>query len=150
MAGTDDSLVRSMTVLEMAHRVHQDLNDRATSAAGLTLNQALVLSEIVEAKGRATVSELAATLGRAVHTLTSAVNGLERKGMVIRQSIKGEDRRIIRIAATEKGQEALAAFRESIQSVVDVVRARPFDNEPSEEVRHSTQAMMRLLTESSK
>mgnify|MGYP006197840877 CR=1 FL=1 len=48
------------------------------------------------------VGRLASTLGRAVHTLTSAVNGLERKGMVIRQSIKGEDRRIIRIAITDR------------------------------------------------
>ena len=51
MAGTDAELNRSMTVLEMAHRVHQELNDKATSAAGLTLNQALVLSEIVTANG---------------------------------------------------------------------------------------------------
>jgi DNA-binding MarR family transcriptional regulator len=145
-----DQLKRSVTVLEMAHRVHQELNDRATSAAGLTLNQALVLSEIETAKGRATVSELAGTLGRAVHTLTSAVNGLERKKMVVRQSIKGEDRRIIRIAITDEGREALKAFRQSIEAVVEVVRRGPFDANPPAEVEHSTKAMIRLLTESSK
>jgi DNA-binding MarR family transcriptional regulator len=147
MAGTDAQLTRSMTVLEMAHRVHQELNDKATSAAGLTLNQALVLSEIVTANGRSTVSELAGTLGRAVHTLTSAVNGLERKKMVVRQSIKGEDRRIIRIASTQKGQEALTAFRTSIESVIDVVRSGPFDGEPTKDVQHATTAMIRLLTD---
>ena len=148
MAATDDQLRRSMTVLEMAHRVHQNLNKQATAAAGLTLNQALVLSEISVAKGRSTVSELASTLGRAVHTLTSAVNGLERKKMVVRQSIKGEDRRIIRIAATEKGQESLVAFRGSIQNVIDVVRQGPFDGDPTDEVKHTTSAMMQLLTDS--
>ena len=148
MAATDDQLRRSMTVLEMAHRVHQDLNEQAIAAAGLTLNQALVLSEISVSKGRSTVSELASTLGRAVHTLTSAVNGLERKKMVVRQSIKGEDRRIIRIAATEKGQESLVAFRGSIQNVIDVVRQGPFDGDPTDQVKHSTSAMMQLLTDS--
>ena len=148
MAGTDDQLQRSMTVLEMAHRVHQDLNEQASAAAGLTLNQALVLSEISVAKGRSTVSELASTLGRAVHTLTSAVNGLERKKMVVRQSIKGEDRRIIRIAATEKGEESLVSFRASIQNVINVVRQGPFDGAPSDEVKHATAAMMQLLTNS--
>lgn len=148
MAGSDDQLTRSMTVLEMAHRVHQELNDRANSAAGLTLNQALVLSEIEASNGRATVSELSQTLGRAVHTLTSAVNGLERKSFVMRHSIKGEDRRIVRIAATQAGSGALTAFRGSIQSVIDAVRSGPFDAEPSQEVKHATTAMMRLLTDS--
>ncbi|MDA1035955.1 MAG: MarR family winged helix-turn-helix transcriptional regulator [Chloroflexi bacterium] len=137
-----------MTVLEMAHRVHQDLNDRAGSAAGLTLNQALVLSEIDSSSGRATVSELAQTLGRAVHTLTSAVNGLENKKFVMRHSIKGEDRRIVRIAATQAGSDALKSFRSSIESVIDAVRTGPFDGEPSQEVKHATRAMIRLLTES--
>jgi DNA-binding MarR family transcriptional regulator len=147
MAGADTQLHRSMTVLEMGHRVRQELNAKATSAAGLTLNQALVLSEVIVANGRSTVSELATTLGRAVHTLTSAVNGLERKKMVVRQRIKGEDRRIIRIASTQKGTEALAAFRESIESVIDVVRSGPFDAAPTKDVQHATTAMIRLLTD---
>ncbi len=147
MAGSDAQLARSMTVLEMAHRVHQELNDKATSAAGLTLNQALVLSEIVNANGRSTVSELASTLGRAVHTLTSAVNGLMNKKMVVRSRIQGEDRRIIRISATTKGTEALVSFRSAVESVIDVVRAGPFDAEPTPDVQHATTAMIRLLTD---
>lgn len=140
-----DALERAMTVLETAHRVHDSLNDVSLSAAGLTLNQALVLSEIEGAKGRATVSELAATLGRAVHTLTSAVNGLERKKMVVRHSIKGEDRRIIRIGITDAGQDALLAFRLAVETVIKVVKDGPFDKEPTAEVKHSVVAMMRLL-----
>jgi DNA-binding MarR family transcriptional regulator len=147
MAGSDAQLARSMTVLEMAHRVHQELNDKATSAAGLTLNQALVLSEIVNANGRSTVSELASTLGRAVHTLTSAVNGLMNKKMVVRSRIQGEDRRIIRISATTKGTEALASFRSAVESVIDVVRTGPLDAEPTPDVQHATTAMIRLLTD---
>jgi DNA-binding MarR family transcriptional regulator len=145
MTQADEKLVRSMTVLEMAHRIHQELNDRANTAAGLTLNQALVLGEVERAAGRATVSELSQILGRAVHTLTSAVNGLERKSLVVRQSIRGEDRRIIRIAATPKGVESLKAFRESVASVIDVVRESPFDAKPSQEVEQAVAAMLRLL-----
>lgn len=146
MSQQNDTLMRSMTVLEMAHRVHQELNDRANAAAGLTLNQALVLSEVERAAGRAMVSELAGILGRAVHTLTSAVNGLERKGLVVRQTIRGEDRRIVRIAVTPKGTEALVKFRASVTSVVDAVSAGPFDATPPPEVRATVTAMLRLLT----
>jgi DNA-binding MarR family transcriptional regulator len=106
------------------------------------------LSEINASNGRATVSKLAQTLGREVHTLTSAVNGLENKKFVMRHSIKGEDRRIVRIAATQPGTEALRAFRKSVESVIDAVRSGPFDGEPSRELKHATAAMMRLLTES--
>lgn len=138
-------LERSMTVLEIAHRVHEALNEKSLSAAGITLNQALVLSEIETTQGRATVSELSQTLGRAVHTLTSAVNGLERKSLVMRHSIKGEDRRIVRIATTQAGEQALKDFRVAIQDVLAVVAASPFDQEPTEVIKQSVDAMLRLL-----
>lgn len=141
------ALTRSLTVLEQAHRVHELLNDRAISASGLTLNQALVLSEIVDANGRATVSDLAWKLGRAVHTLTAAVSGLERKKLVIRQTVRGEDRRIVRIAPTEHGRDALAQFRARVQDVVAVLTAEPFDRPQDERILSPAQAMYKLLTE---
>lgn len=66
----------------------------------------------------------------------------------MRHSIKGEDRRIVRIAATQPGSDALKAFRKSVESVIDAVRSGPFDGEPSQEVKHATATMMRLPTES--
>ena len=40
------------------------------------------------------------------------------------------------------------AFRGSIQNVIDVVRQGPFDGDPTDEVKHTTSAMMQLLTDS--
>lgn len=77
----------------------------------LTLNQAVVLSEVGLSNGRATVPTLAATLARAVHTLTSAINGLERKGLVARRTVAGEDHQIIRIESTSAGNDGLKAVR---------------------------------------
>ncbi len=55
----------------------------------LTLNQAVVVSEVGLSNGRTTMSTLAATLGRAVHTLASVINGLKRKGLVARHTVAG-------------------------------------------------------------
>ncbi|MEE8518107.1 MAG: MarR family transcriptional regulator [Dehalococcoidia bacterium] len=129
----------------MAHRVLQDLNDRVGTTVGLTLNQVLVLSEIERGQGRATVSGLATTLGRAVHTLTSAVNGLERKGLVSRRTLRGEDRRIIRISATSAGNDRLATFRQGASSVKTAMGSQPFDQTAPVEIDNAVQAMLRLL-----
>lgn len=144
MAQNED-LVRFVTRIEIARRERQELNERVVAATTLTLNQCLVLSEVEHENGRATVSTLAATLGRAVHTLTSAINGLERKALVSRTSLPGEDRRIVRIVITAKGASALARFRASAAELVATVDARRLDREPPEEVQRSSEAMLRLL-----
>lgn len=140
-----EDLVGFVTRIEIARRERQELNERVVAATGLTLNQCLVLSEVEHENGRATVSSLATTLGRAVHTLTSAINGLERKGLVSRTSMPGEDRRIIRIVITSKGSAALERFRVSAAQLVDSVDAKRLDREPPDEVRQSSEAMLRLL-----
>ena len=144
MAQNED-LVRFVTRIEIARRERQELNERVVSATTLTLNQCLVLSEVEHENGRATVSTLAVTLGRAVHTLTSAINGLERKGLVIRTSLPGEDRRIVRIVITGKGSSALQRFRASAAELVNSVDARRLEREAPEEVQRSAEAMLRLL-----
>ncbi len=140
-----DELVRFITRIEMARRERQVLNERVIAATGLTLNQCLVLSEVQHENGKSTVSSLAATLGRAVHTLTSAVNGLERKGLVARTSLPGEDRRIVRIVITAKGSNALARFRSAAGDLVAVVDSSRLDRPAPEEVQRSSEAMLRLL-----
>ena len=145
MTQSGEGLARTVTTLEMAHRVLQDLNDRVGATANLTLNQVLVLSEIEEGHGRATVSGLASTLGRAVHTLTSAVNGLERKGLVSRKSLRGEDRRIVRISATSAGSERLRTFRQGAGTVKTAMSSQPFDQPAPPDIENSVKAMLRLL-----
>ncbi len=142
----NQGLVQAMAVLETAHRLLQDLNDGVGAAVGLTLNQVLVLSEIAGADGKATVSTLAATLGRAVHTLTSAVNGLERKSLVSRRTIRGEDRRIVRIAATSAGAEALATFKRSLDPVLAVLSGQQPQAGPPVGSERSVEAMVRLFS----
>ena len=141
----NEELIRFVTRIEIARRERQDLNERVVGATGLTLNQCLVLSEVEHENGRATVSTLALTLGRAVHTLTSAINGLERKSLVTRTTLPGEDRRIIRIVITAKGSVALAKFRTSAADLVASVDTRRLEREAPEEVRRSSDAMVRLL-----
>ena len=141
----NEELVRFVTRIEIARRERQELNERVVRATDLTLNQCLVLSEVEHANGRATVSSLAATLGRAVHTLTSAINGLERKGLVVRTSLPGEDRRIVRIVITAKGSAALRRFRESAADLVAGVDTRRLDREPPEDVQRAAEAMLRLI-----
>ena len=141
----NEELVRFVTRIEIARRERQQLNERVVAATGLTMNQCLVLSEIEHANGRATVSTLAATLSRAVHTLTSAINGLERKGLAVRTSLPGEDRRIVRIVITARGSAALARFRAAAADLVSGVDSRRLDREAPEEVLRSADAMVRLL-----
>ena len=143
---TNQGLMQAMAVLETAHRLLQDLNDRVGAAVGLTLNQVLVLSEVADADGKATVSALAATLGRAVHTLTSAVNGLERKGLVSRRTIRGEDRRIVRIAATASGTDAIATFKRSLDPVLAVLSGQQTQAGPPAGSERSVEAMVRLFS----
>ena len=100
-------------ILANAKKVREELDAEANAAAGVKFNQAVVLSHIGLQGSDAMVSRLAVALDRAVHTLTSAVNGLERKGLVERLQRKGEDRRIIRIRLTTKGAAALDKLRES-------------------------------------
>jgi DNA-binding MarR family transcriptional regulator len=143
--GQNDELVRFVTRIEIARRERQELNERVVAATALTLNQCLVLSEVEHENGRATVSTLAVTLGRAVHTLTSAINGLERKALVSRTALPGEDRRIVRIVITAKGSAALARFRSAAADLVATVDAKRLDREPPEEVQRAADAMLRLL-----
>ena len=109
MAENDERLV----ILEEAKKVRAALDAEATAAAGVKFNQAVVLSKIASAGDDAMVSRLGPALDRAVHTLTSAVNGLVRKGLVERLQRKGEDRRIFRIRLTADGEAALTKLRET-------------------------------------
>lgn len=104
--GAEERLRWALVLAEVGLRIHDRLN-ALVAGVGITMNQYVVLLLVEQDQGRATVSTLAERLGRAVHTLTAAVNGLEKKGLVLRQTIRGEDRRIIRIATTREGRFAL-------------------------------------------
>ena len=116
----DDPRLR---LLEEAKQVHAALDAEANGAAQVTFNQAQMLA-LIDARGdEATVSELAPKLDRAVLTMTSAVTGLQKLGLVERFAKKGEDRRIVRIRLTRQGKEALGKLV-SLATVLVIIRAK--------------------------
>lgn len=116
-----DDLIDAVTVMEKGVRLKQALDNRVESIAGISFLQATVLAAIKREDGKATVSGLAAQFDRAVHTMTSAVNGLERGGFAERVSIRGEDRRIVRIRLTSRGEDALVELIKRRREVFEEV-----------------------------
>jgi len=79
----------------------------ATAANGphVGLNmQELRTIEILGNTGPKMMRELAEHLGVAVNTMTSIVDGVERKQLVVRHR-SADDRRVIRVELTESGQD---------------------------------------------
>jgi DNA-binding MarR family transcriptional regulator len=62
-----------------------------------------VLSLLISRGGELTHGEIAKSLFRSKHSITSVVDGLEKNGFVIRQARKDVDRRIISVKITQKG-----------------------------------------------
>ena len=102
-----------LKLLEEAKQVHAALDAEAKATAEVSFNQAQLLVLIEAYGGEATVSALSPQLDRAIHTLTVAVTGLQKLGLVERFSRKGEDRRIVRIRLTGQGKDALGKLRKT-------------------------------------
>lgn len=84
-----------------------DTNARALARrTGLTLAQMIVL-EIVAGDDRATPKEIARRSGVSQATITSLIDKLEARGFVTRRRSE-QDRRLIRVTATEAGRTLLA------------------------------------------
>lgn len=81
---------------------------RNAQRAGLTLAQVGVL-RVVAAGGPVSAGAVRRELGVTLPSVTSAVDHLERAGLV-RRSRSPEDRRIALIALTERGAKALRRF----------------------------------------
>lgn len=84
-----------------------DTNARALARrTGLTLAQMIVL-EIVAEDDRTTPKEIARRSGVSQATITSLIDKLEARGLVTRRR-SVQDRRLIRVTATEEGRRLLA------------------------------------------
>lgn len=70
------------------------------------------LFEVLAEAGEWTVNRVAATLGAPVTTISSALDRLERHGLVERRRIAA-DRRVVRIELTASGQRLAARLREA-------------------------------------
>lgn len=96
----------------------EQLDESVIAAVGITFGQIVVVNEIELAADQATVTALGAALGRAAHTLTSAINSLEKHGLVTRYKDR-VDRRVIRIRLTPGGNKVLAKWREHRDEILE-------------------------------
>ena len=92
--------------LSLAHQVRKVVDDRMV-AGGLSLARTKVL-QVLDRRGALRQSTLAAELGFAARSVTQAVEGLERDGLVQRRP-HPDDQRAKLVALTTAGSAALAA-----------------------------------------
>jgi len=92
--------------LSVAHRVRKTVDDRM-AAQGLSLARTKVL-QALDRSGAMHQAALATELGFAARSVTQALEGLERDGLVLRTQ-HPDDRRAKLVALTAAGNAALAA-----------------------------------------
>ncbi|MBB5697345.1 MarR family winged helix-turn-helix transcriptional regulator [Sphingomonas yantingensis] len=100
-----DDLARLLAGTYM--RVHRRI-DAAMAAEGASLARTKMLLIIEKHAGEARAADLAAYLGQAPRTVTEALDGLERDGLIARTA-DSADRRVKRLAITQEGRRAIAA-----------------------------------------
>ncbi len=72
--------------------------------------------------GEATMNEISSAMSLANSTMTRVVDQLVEKGLVERQ-VDPDDRRVVRIALTESGEEKLAQVRDCVRDAQKAVLA---------------------------
>lgn len=100
-----DDLARLLAGTYM--RVHRRI-DAAMAAEGASLARTKMLLIIEKRGGEARAADLATFLGQAPRTVTEALDGLERDGLIARTADPA-DRRVKRLTITEEGRRAIAA-----------------------------------------
>lgn len=80
--------------------------DRAMTEQGASLAQTKVLMCIKELPGTARAADIAEIMGIAPRTVTEALDGLERDGLIQRMPDR-EDRRVKRLTITPAGEAAV-------------------------------------------
>ena len=101
----NDSQTISQMVLETLRKINRAIGLRSrqlVKTVGLTVPQMIVLKEVVE-NGEAAIGHVAEEVSLSQATVTTIVDRLEARGLVVRR--RGEtDRRKVLIAATEAGK----------------------------------------------
>jgi DNA-binding MarR family transcriptional regulator len=90
---------------EVHHRLHRFV-DQTMCSAGLSLARAKVLMRLAE-RGPMNQTTLAGLLGFAPRSVTDALDGLERDGLVVRTEDE-RDRRVRLVSLTSAGRDAFA------------------------------------------
>ncbi len=104
------SLQRQLYQLVRAY----ELCDRACLAQnGVTASQGYTLLSLPK-EGYLSMNDLSDAMGLAGSTMTRNVDGLVHKGLVRRQP-DAEDRRVVRVGLTERGQKARSVLEGALQ-----------------------------------
>ncbi len=115
-----ESLVTDMfTVLDLAHALRRLLDARAREATGLTLEQCIALYHLGQSGSDLTITELAAAVSRANHTVTAVVDKLTREGLAVRRRDPSRDRRLVLVHITPEGAAKLQAFSDACGEFLD-------------------------------
>ncbi|MFE7329583.1 MarR family winged helix-turn-helix transcriptional regulator [Streptomyces sp. NPDC057565] len=100
-----------LSFLTLAHGLREQVDRYMTSTAGLSLSRTKILRVLAD-RGTLHQAELATTLGQAPRSVTQAVEGCERLGLVARTG-DPEDRRRKTVSLTETGRATLAAAEQA-------------------------------------
>ncbi|MFT3977293.1 MAG: MarR family winged helix-turn-helix transcriptional regulator [Sphingomonas bacterium] len=102
---SDDQLIRNLATAYL--HIHRQLN-RALAQEGTSLARTKMLMFVQNKEGAARAADIAELFDLAPRTVTEALDGLERDGLVVR-TVDPDDRRVKRIAVTPAGARAIAA-----------------------------------------
>ncbi|MBI4495085.1 MAG: MarR family transcriptional regulator [Chloroflexi bacterium] len=100
-------------------RAYERCDQQCLAQLGVTAAQAYTLLALPEATP-ATMNELSQAMGLANSTMTRMVDHLVKKDLVGRRP-DDEDRRVVRVALTARGQELRRALEEAQQELVGQV-----------------------------
>ncbi|MEV0664751.1 MarR family winged helix-turn-helix transcriptional regulator [Actinomadura luteofluorescens] len=138
-AGTDaDAVVAELSglVFEVTGRLRSHFN-AAAAELGLPPAQALVLTNL---SGPAPMRRLADWLSCEPSNVTGIVDGLERRGLVIRRPAPG-DRRVKHVVLTEAGEHKRRELRSRSHAL-----ARSFFELPGPDQKHLRDLLARVLS----
>ncbi|HEX7994935.1 MAG TPA: MarR family transcriptional regulator [Streptosporangiaceae bacterium] len=114
-----------LALQQAAHRVVHILSAQLAEF-GMTASEINAMANLAAHPG-STVSELAAAAGIRSTTMTSVLDRLEKRGLVLRGPAIG-DRRAVRIEMTDQGRAAAGA----IDAAIDALERRALADLPAE------------------
>lgn len=102
---------------ELARSMHL-LEKGEVGCCGVTLSQCHVLLEVARGKGTASLSDVAASLGLDLSTVSRVADGLVGRGLLKRET-DPRDRRRCLLCPTEAGRELVARIERGMSAYVE-------------------------------
>ncbi len=91
----------------------------------------VILKILQEKGGECGAGDMAKETGVSTARIATAINTLEKKGYVYRQSAIGDARKVV-IHITEQGNEAMLARKQSIETMIEPMLANLTDEESTQ------------------